>query len=128
MTGRTRNGTSCRTLPIAIAVAVSMAIATLAATEAPTARLKWKARGESGTYGYLVYRSTTPEGPFQRVSRRIVPSTSSVGSTESEYEFVDRDVEVGRTYYYYLDTVGNDGRKRRFSPVISKTVAPVDSP
>jgi hypothetical protein len=89
-------------------------------TVAP-AQLKWKTRGDSSVYGYLVYRAEKREGPFLRVSREIVHRQGE--SDEAEYAYTDWDVEAGRTYYYYLDTIGMDGRKRRFSGVIQKTVA-----
>ena len=92
-----------------------------AETDPPTAVLHWQARNEKGVYGYLVYRAERREGPFLRISREIVhvpPEAPDVGS----YEFVDRDVEPGRTYYYTLDVVRTTGHKSRFSGVLSKTV------
>jgi hypothetical protein len=41
-----------------------------------------------------------------------------------EYAYVDRDVAAGATYHYYLDVIGVDGRKRRFSDVVSRRVDP----
>ena len=37
-------------------------------------------------------------------------------------EFIDADVESGKTYYYYIDAIGMNGRKERFSPTLSKTI------
>ena len=83
--------------------------------------LRWQAQNEKGVYGYLVFRAEQPEGPFLRISRQIVhvpPDAPGIGS----YQFIDRDVEPGRTYYYTLDLVRSTGHKTRFSGVISKTV------
>jgi len=95
-----------------------------AAAEPPSATLKWQARQESRVYGYLIYRSEKREGPFLRINQAIVHAVAGDDAAIQSYEYVDRDVEPGKTYYYYLDTVGNDGKKARFSSVMSKAVAP----
>ena len=109
-------------------LATSLVLGLALAAEAPreTDRqsvLKWQARDERGVYGYVVYRAERREGPYRRISCQIIrvaPRADGVG----EYAYVDRDVRAGASYFYYLDTVGLDGRKRRFSGVISKTVDP----
>lgn len=83
--------------------------------------LRWQAQNEKRVYGYLVFRAEQPEGPFLRISRQIIhvpPDAPEIGS----YQFIDREVEPGRTYYYTLDMVRSTGHKTRFSGVISKTV------
>ena len=83
--------------------------------------LRWVARDETDVYGYLVYRSPRREGPYTRVNERAV-SVVGDGAAEHAYEFVDRDVEAGTTYYYYLDLVTRAGAKRRFSGVVEKRI------
>lgn len=85
-------------------------------------RLEWKARNDREAQGYLVYRSEHPEGPFRRVSATMVP-VSGTDAAVHEYVFVDKAVQAGRAYHYYLDLVGIDGRKRRFSGVQTRQVA-----
>jgi len=92
--------------------------------EPPSATLKWQAKQESQVYGYLIYRAEKREGPFLRINQAIVHARAADDESVQSYVYVDRDVEPGKTYYYYLDTVGNDGKKARFSGVISKTVSP----
>jgi hypothetical protein len=86
-------------------------------------RLEWKTRHDSEVQGYVVYRAERPEGPFRRVSPRLIPVPPGEASTR-EYLFVDEGVRAGAAYYYYLDVVGIDGRKRRFSGVQARRVAP----
>jgi hypothetical protein len=83
--------------------------------------LEWKARNESGIYGYLVYRGDRPSGPFVRVSRKIVPAAGGDGEIRS-YSFVDDEVQPDRTYYYYLDAVDTAGLKKRFTEVKARQV------
>jgi len=85
--------------------------------------LQWKARNESGIYGYLVYRGDRPSGPFVRVNTRIIPAVGRTGEVES-YAFVDDGVQPQRTYYYYLDAVDTAGLKKRFTEVKARQVGP----
>lgn len=86
-------------------------------------RLTWKTRHDGEAQGYLVYRAERPDGPFQRVSTRLIPVSES-GADVREYVFVDTGLRPGVAYYYYLDVVGIDGRKRRFSGVQARQAAP----
>lgn len=102
-----------------------------AAQPAPTATaalsaavvLEWSARNEEGVYGYLVYRSLRREGPYRRVNADIIHARHAPPPATSSYHFADTEVEPGRTYYYYLDTVSQSGLKQRLSGVIAKEVA-----
>jgi hypothetical protein len=97
-----------------------------APTAAPSAGarqavLRWVAREETDVYGYLVYRSARREGPFTRINSAIVPAVTGDGQAHA-YELVDREVEPGTTYFYYLDLVTRGGAKKRFSGVVEKRV------
>jgi hypothetical protein len=85
------------------------------------ARLAWKTRNESQTYGYVVYRSERPEGPYLRANREIV--RTSPGEGPQAYSFVDRSVVAGRTYYYYLEQVSLGGGRIRLPRVVAKRIA-----
>lgn len=95
------------------------------ATAASAARvvLEWSARNEEGVYGYLVYRSLHREGPYRRINPEIIHARHEPAPATTSYRFADTDVEPGRTYYYYLDTVSQSGLKQRLSGVIAKEVA-----
>jgi len=84
--------------------------------------LSWEARNEDGVYGYLIYRAAAREGPYLRLNEEIVHVAVAGNAGTHRYTYVDTDVQPGRTYFYYLDIVGVDGRKRRFSGVMSKVV------
>lgn len=97
----------------------------VAAEPAPESTLRWKARYETGTYGYLIYRSDAEAGPFRRINARIVPKQSN---PDAGYVYVDRDVTPGRTYYYRIDGVSEAGVKKPLSPVLPKTIGSKRTP
>ena len=75
------------------------------------ARLTWDATQEEQSYGYLIYRADSREGPFRRVNARIVPV--SEGPPPHRYTYEDRGVEAGRSYFYYLESISKGGPKAR---------------
>ena len=109
-------------MALMVSVNADPPVATSEVAAGPRAVLRWKARSEKGIYGYLVYRANVENGRYRRVNPEIIHVGPGKLDEPSEYRFVDRDVEAGRTYFYYLDTIGDNGTKARFSNVISKTV------
>lgn len=89
-------------------------------------RLHWKAANDASIYGYMVYRADDRAGPYIRVSPKPLAKRTDTATTSSasENEFIDENVEPGKTYYYYIDTVAGNGTQKRLSPVLSKTVTP----
>ncbi len=86
------------------------------------ARLTWNAGQEEQAYGYLIYRADKPEGPFRRVNARIVPVSDA--PPPHKYTYEDKDVEAGRSYYYYLESISKGGVKDRLSGVVTKVIPP----
>jgi fibronectin type 3 domain-containing protein len=70
----------------------------------------WTA-GNSSIAGYNVYRISQFSGPI-RLTTRIVTST----------QYIDKDVEAGRTYSYYVTSVDFKGLESLPSQKISVTV------
>lgn len=97
----------------------------IAADTAPESTLRWKARDEAGTYGYLIYRSEAEAGPFRRINPVIIPRQSN---PDAGYVYVDRDVAAGKTYYYRIDGVSDAGVKKPLSPVLPKKIGAVSQP
>ncbi len=60
-----------------------------------TPSLTWTASGDSNIEGYSVLRSTTAEGPFERIGSALVTGTS----------FVDRTGTPGQSYTYQVRAV-----------------------
>ena len=85
-------------------------------------KLHWTAKNESKVFGYMVYRSQDRAGPFVRVTAAPIAKRDNAVGQDNRYEFVDASVEVGKTYYYYIDSLADSGFQQRFSPVFSKTI------
>lgn len=76
--------------------------------------LFWSASPEPDVAGYLLYRSTDPNLPK--------PWILLTQSVHTRTTFTDENVESGKTYYYYVIAVDNNGNKSQPSEVVSDTV------
>ncbi len=90
------------------------------------ARLTWEASQEDQAYGFLIYRSDRREGPFRRVNPQVVPVQT--GPKPHRYVYEDQDVEPGRSYFYYLESLSKAGQKSRLSGVVTKVIPPAPAP
>ncbi len=77
--------------------------------------LKWSVKDERVVYGYQVFRAGSAEGPFVLLN---VPAIPAKGSSESgsSYQWRDTSATPGKTYWYYVGVVYNDGRKEKITP------------
>ena len=84
-----------------------------------TNTLKWRTASEVDNFGYDIYRSESPDGPFERLTEEPV---EGAGTTDepTRYEFVDDTIDPYKTYYYYIESISMAGDRERFTP-ISKT-------
>lgn len=85
---------------------------------ASRATLTWKTESEVNTAGFNVYRSDSPDGPWQlRNPAGPVPAVG--GPTDgAEYEFIDRGTVSGSTYYYVIEEVEFNMTTRRYNDSI----------
>ncbi len=83
--------------------------------------LRWSMKSEPRVYGYLVMRATSEKGPFLRLNELIVLAAEG-GAGDAGYEFIDADVESGKTYFYLLEAVSTNGSKTRLGDVIRRKV------
>ena len=104
-------------------------VATAAEDAAPSApELHWKSRNEEGVYGYIVYRAEERSGPFLRVNSRIIPRHAQApGAADQEYHFIDESALPDRPYYYFIDAIGDSGRRQRLTAILLRK-APVTIP
>jgi hypothetical protein len=82
-------------------------------------KLKWSTASEVDNYGYFVLRGDSLDGPFKQQNDKAIPGAGNV-DTPTAYEYEDKDVQSGRTYYYYLESISVQGVREKFSPVLSR--------
>ena len=78
--------------------------------------LQWVSETESSMLGYNVYRSTEKDVTHAvQVTPSIIPASNS--SVTTRYSFMDEDVELDQTYFYWLENVELDLTSSFHGPV-----------
>jgi len=109
--------TSEFSVPVAVAAPTAMQLAGLTATqEGAQVLLQWETVSEQGNAGFHLYRSTSPDSEGERLNAALIASEAPNSSEGFAYQWVDTDVEVGTTYYYWLEAVSTSGTTSRFGP------------
>ena len=85
--------------------------------EPPFNRLKWSTASEVDNFGFDIYRSTSEEGPFERLTSQPIPGAGTVDEP-SYYEYRDTSIDPGVEYFYYVESISVDGIRETFSPII----------
>ncbi|MBN2092230.1 Ig-like domain-containing protein [candidate division KSB1 bacterium] len=80
--------------------------------------LKWETRMAVNHAGFNIWRSTSADGTYQRINFETIP-----GQDDNRYEYLDKNVLSGKTYFYKLEDIDTSG-KRTFHESISLTVLP----
>ena len=86
--------------------------------------LRWKTGTEIGTAGFHLYRSVSADfDSFKRVTTKLIDAT---GTPEAggEYAVLDRSVNFGVFYYYFLVEVDVNGKMSAFGPVQARAKIP----
>jgi hypothetical protein len=78
--------------------------------------VQWSTASELDTVGFNLYRSETPDGQYQQVNQRLIPSSSDP-LAGGNYTFEDKTVRPGHTYYYLLEDVALSGQANRNGPI-----------
>ncbi|MCX5895484.1 MAG: hypothetical protein NTZ51_06610 [Proteobacteria bacterium] len=69
--------------------------------------LVWITGSEIDNGGFNLYRSDSEEGEYIKINDTLITAEGNAGG--SSYEFVDKDVKNGKTYYYKLEDVDLNG-------------------
>ena len=89
-------------------------------------RLLWSTESETNSYGFHVLRSMNEAGPFQQVSGDMIRGAGN-STSRRDYQWLDRRVESGATYFYKLLQLDINGGSETFGP-IRVTVTAVAKP
>ncbi|HPI74389.1 MAG TPA: FlgD immunoglobulin-like domain containing protein, partial [bacterium] len=75
-------------------------------------RLNWRAASEVNNAGFDVLRSTSEQGGFSLITRKLIAATGA-----GSYEFVDSTAVAGVRYFYQLQDLSLDGSRTLHGPV-----------
>jgi hypothetical protein len=80
-------------------------------------RVEWSTETELNTAGFNLYRSETPDGPFDvKINADLIPASSDPLSGGS-YSLIDRTARPGVTYYYRLEEIEKSGQVSAHGPI-----------
>ena len=93
---------------------VLLAVLTGCTSSPASVTVRWRTDAEGDVVGFLVYRSTSLDGPWEQVTVAPIPARGDAISG-SEYVFTDERPDGAR--YYVVEEVLVDGTRRRYPPV-----------
>jgi len=87
-----------------------------AATKQLVNTIRWTTASEVENFGYDIYRATSEDGPFERITVEPIPGAGTSDEPQS-YVYVDDTIDPSQGYYYYLESISMQGVRERFSPI-----------
>jgi hypothetical protein len=84
--------------------------------------LNWRTESEISNLGFDVYRSESRDGKYVKVNAARIKGAGT-DATPHNYQLIDEGVEVGKTYYYYIEDISFSGERNR-SHIIKVTIDP----
>ena len=78
--------------------------------------ITWETATEFETIGYAIYRSSSVDGDYEKISADLIPASPDP-LTGGAYEFVDEDVRAGKTYFYKLEEIEASGLTTLEGPI-----------
>jgi hypothetical protein len=100
---------------VAAATAVDL-VSFTAVGDGAAVKVGWQTAGERDNKGFHLYRSERREGPFERLTGKLIPGAGFM-TTGRAYGFTDADVTRGRLYYYRLEDVDIGGKRTLHGPI-----------
>lgn len=77
--------------------------------------IKWVTASELNNFGFDVMRGDSEEGTFVKINQHTIPGAGN-SDTPNEYKFVDKTIEVGKVYWYYVESIAMSGQREKFTP------------
>lgn len=104
---------------------VTLTSFTASFSESDNISIKWTTESENNLLGYLLYRNNNQnlESALE-ICNGII--TSSNNTVSHDYSFSDSEIEVNTEYYYWLQSLNNDGTGHFFGPI--KVITVPDEP
>ncbi|MDZ7270725.1 MAG: GEVED domain-containing protein [candidate division KSB1 bacterium] len=79
-------------------------------------KIQWVTQSETENLGFSVMRAVHEAGPYERITSSLIPGAGTTQVMHS-YEYVDRTVTAGQTYYYKVVDVDLKGNVGEHGPV-----------
>jgi hypothetical protein len=95
-----------------------------AAWQKDSVAVDWTTTMEVDTIGFHVWRSTSADGDYVKVSDALIHSADPGANTGGSYHFEDAQAKVGTTYFYKLEEVETGGATNWYGPVSTGEVTP----
>ncbi|MCX7717795.1 MAG: hypothetical protein N2111_05235 [Candidatus Sumerlaeaceae bacterium] len=70
--------------------------------------IRWRTETQEDNYGFNIYRAKSPDGPYEKVNRSIIPGEGTT-NIPKDYCFIDQGLPRGEKFYYYIESVSNQG-------------------
>jgi len=110
--------------PYAVRAAVTLVDMTATAQTDGTILVEWETATELDTSSFRLYRGQAASGPWTEDKIVDEQPAQGDGTTGATYVFSDEDVEAGKTYFYLLEEVENNGTRTKLNDFIrSATVS-----
>jgi hypothetical protein len=78
--------------------------------------LAWQTGSELNNLGFNLYRSSSADGPYERINTEVIPGLGSSPEGAS-YPYGDRGLTNGVTYFYKLEDIDTTGKTTLHGPV-----------
>ena len=102
-----------------IKMAVEMKTFTSTVVPYEGVKLLWETASEVGNLGFHVYRSSSENGKYEKITTDLLPP-----SADGKYAFVDKQAQVGRKFYYKIEDLASNGASQQHGPVMAELTAP----
>lgn len=86
--------------------------------------IRWQTVSELDNLGFNLYRATERDGEQIRLNSDLILAQAPGSGQGADYSFLDTNVEVGSTYFYWLEDVDVNGESTRHGPVSAAATAP----
>jgi len=89
--------------------------------------LSWQTASELDNLGFHLYRATSAEGPYERITSRLIPGLGS-SPVGARYSYLDSRLVNGVAYFYKLEDIETTGRREMHGPVSAAPSAETAAP
>ncbi len=79
--------------------------------------LSWETASETDNLGFNLYRAMAVDGERTQINAELIPASRPGSSSGAVYEYTDKDVIKGETYFYWLEDVDLSGATTLHGPV-----------